>query len=420
MPIIPFCYNCLMLSRYISIQWLQRLFVFLFFLFLPTQLGKHFFFDFSYINGIRIDYLAPTLYLLDILAVGLFVLNWRVVVDYLKKHAQILLISTVFGAVNILLSKEPMIALYTLVRFVEMYFLFIVFRNWKSPKMALLPLFICSVVELGLSLYHIWAGQSVQGIFYWLGERAFSASTPGIATISLFGNQVLRPYGTFSHPNSMGGFYLLIYTFVLWFFSEKLSRNLSIIRFGLLLVSSSLILISFSKIAILGFMLVNAYYLVKEIRLDCRLCKIARILSLGVVSLIFLSGQSDILSWDKRVLLIKQSAGVLVAHPMFGVGLGNSLYYQSQLTGILPYSFIQPVHNVFLLFITEVGLVGVALALFLFLQPRRLPPRLLLWCLIVIGITGFFDHYWLTLIQNQLAMGVILGLALHTRKQGGT
>src|SRR6266542_2212573 len=49
--------------------------VFLFLFLLPTQLGKHFFFDFSYISAVRIDYLAPTLFLTDIIALLLIVLN---------------------------------------------------------------------------------------------------------------------------------------------------------------------------------------------------------------------------------------------------------------------------------------------------------------------------------------------------------
>ena len=57
--------------------------------------------------------------------------------------------------------------------------------------MTLLPLFIGSMVELFLSLSQLITQHSLQGIFYFLGERAFSVSTPGIATISMFGNQVL-------------------------------------------------------------------------------------------------------------------------------------------------------------------------------------------------------------------------------------
>ena len=43
-------------------------------LLLPSQLGKHFWFDFSQVLGLRIDYLAPTLYLTDVLVIFLLLL----------------------------------------------------------------------------------------------------------------------------------------------------------------------------------------------------------------------------------------------------------------------------------------------------------------------------------------------------------
>src|SRR3989344_696217 len=41
-------------------------------LFLPTQLGKHFWPDFSIVSGIRVDYLSPTVYFTDVFIFLLF------------------------------------------------------------------------------------------------------------------------------------------------------------------------------------------------------------------------------------------------------------------------------------------------------------------------------------------------------------
>ncbi|MDP4011799.1 MAG: hypothetical protein Q8P72_06265, partial [Candidatus Roizmanbacteria bacterium] len=49
--------------------------IFLFIFFLPTQLGTFFFIPESYIDGIRIDYLAPAVYLTDILVIILIVIT---------------------------------------------------------------------------------------------------------------------------------------------------------------------------------------------------------------------------------------------------------------------------------------------------------------------------------------------------------
>src|SRR5258708_7366824 len=58
---------------------IESLLLCLFFLLLPTQLGKHFWPDFSIVSGIRIDYLSPTVYITDvflILLCGCFVFRW--------------------------------------------------------------------------------------------------------------------------------------------------------------------------------------------------------------------------------------------------------------------------------------------------------------------------------------------------------
>jgi len=53
------------------LTWSEKILLFLTILFLPTQLGKHFWPQFSYIYSLRVDYLSPTLYFWDILVMGL-------------------------------------------------------------------------------------------------------------------------------------------------------------------------------------------------------------------------------------------------------------------------------------------------------------------------------------------------------------
>lgn len=407
---------------------------FLFFLVLPTQLGKHFFMDFSYVNGVRIDYLAPTLYLIDFVVIALVVVNWKVIVGSTLRFFtpfRMTLIAILMG-VNISLAQEPIMALYTTVRYVEMLMVFVMVRG-SSELRSLAPLemtkvtikiitalFIGAVIQFGLSLYQISAQQSAQGLFYWLGERAFSISTPGIATISLFDTIALRPYGTFSHPNSLGGFYALIYVFFLMN-QFKLPHRVEIVRYGLVLLSGFLVLMSFSKVAIGVLLVVTLYYILRVLKIDCWWCKWGRVFTLSIISLLFLSGKSDIVSLDKRVALVKSSLQAIANHPFFGTGLGNSLYSQSVMSQQLSYFFLQPVHNIFLLFMSEAGLILTAVIAFIVwrvVQKNKKTEilrsaqndKVLLSLLAIIVITGFFDHYWLTLIQNQLALAAFLGV----------
>src|SRR3989338_6605244 len=71
---------------------LSDLLIFLFIFLLPTQLGKHFFLDFSSISGVRVDYLAPTLYLADVVSLILFWLFRHQIVGSVKKHLNPLLL----------------------------------------------------------------------------------------------------------------------------------------------------------------------------------------------------------------------------------------------------------------------------------------------------------------------------------------
>src|SRR5579872_1357131 len=53
----------------------DKIIFYLFIFLLPTQFGKHFWLDFSYVLGQRVDYLSPTLYTTDILVTALFLIS---------------------------------------------------------------------------------------------------------------------------------------------------------------------------------------------------------------------------------------------------------------------------------------------------------------------------------------------------------
>jgi hypothetical protein len=106
-----------------------------------------------------------------------------------------------------------------------------------------------------------------------LGERYFTISTPGIAKVAMQGKEILRAYGTFSHPNSLAGFYLLQYVFILY---EKRFNKFTFLKYLVLGLSSMLVFISFSKIVIILYLGVTGFYLFKN--LSCKLCLIGRLI----------------------------------------------------------------------------------------------------------------------------------------------
>ena len=195
-------------------------------LLLPTQFGKHFWPEFAVVNGLRIDYLSPTIYTTDLLIVSLFIV-W---VIRNTNHKQLslkkflfpfpLLLFILFLLINIFVSGNIYNGFYHGVKFVEYALLFFYIKA-SVPKIMSLQQ-ITSLLAVGVVFESIVAilqyniQSSIGGLFYFFGERSFTASTPGIANASLNGELVMRAYGTFPHPNVLAGF-LVVSMFLIFF-----------------------------------------------------------------------------------------------------------------------------------------------------------------------------------------------------------
>jgi len=391
---------------------INKILFFLFLLLIPTQFGKHFFLAFSYLSGVRVDYLAPTIYLTDVIILLLAIVNYKIIFKFFNNKK--ILISLFLLIFNVLFSRLPVISFYWLIKIIEFLIIFSLSKKiliTLKEKSVLITLFISSLFELFLSLMQLINKHSVQGIFYYFGERLLTLSTPGVAKASIQGVEFLRPYGTFSHPNSLAGFFLLLYFFVLIY--KKFNRHLAF-KYLFLFISSILVFISFSKIAIACYLILNTYYLILNTKFNCRICKIARIIVVFIVSLIFLSATTDPLTVNKRIELMKNSIEIIFKNPLLGVGMGSYLIAQAKFSSKFYLFFNQPVHNIFLLFIAETGLIIGGFILYQLINRLiRAHLKKEQWILIfVIIFTGFFDHYWLTLQQNFLLMGLVIGVIL--------
>jgi hypothetical protein len=375
---------------------------------LPVQLGKHFFLPFSFLSGVRIDYLAPTLYVTDVIVVSLIIINLKL---FKKTISDVrLLIFLILFAVNIIFSLSPFISIYSFIKCIELYAMFVILRHTKlSAKAVLTVLLVSTGIQLCLSLAQFIEKHTLQGIFYYLGERALNLSTPDIAKGSWNGVEFLRPYGTFSHPNSMAGFYLALYFGVI---TLPVLKDYQWKKNGLLLMCAMLILLSFSKTAIISFALINAFYLLQKGVIDCQMCKYGRITILTVLAFVFTRIHGDPYTIDKRITLMQNALSIFLQHPVTGTGMGAYLVSQNEFPIKQSYFFLQPVHNVVLLFITQAGLLLGGYTLYLlytFFRSVRYPAFYYLTFAAIL-ITGMVDHYWLTLQQNWLLLPVITAL----------
>lgn len=399
----------------ISKSGLTTVLFFLFTLLLPTQLGKYFFFDFSYIQAIRVDYLAIKLLCTDILAFTLIILFYKQILGWVRLHQKLLLTLSLFFVLNIVYSPEPLLGLYTLYKYTEILCVGLVFY-FARPKWQIITsaFLIGSIGELVLSIGQMATHGSLGGIFYLFGERFLASGTPSVAKTYLQGVEILRPYGTFSHPNSLGGFYLLVYTFQLVYTRFVLKNNVGLLSMATILCSTLLILISFSRIAITGYLVITVFYLTFFLQSTCRLCRFGRILGVLFISGLFLTTVHNPSAISERLALFQNGLSLLSQKPLLGWGLGQHVYGLSAGVTNSPYLFNQPIHNIFLIALVEWGLIIFSLlSVTLYSLYKKADNKMLYLIFLAVVITGMFDHYWLTLQQNQLLLGVVAGFVLY-------
>jgi len=106
--------------------------------------------------------------------------------------------------------------------------------------------------------------------------------------------------------------------------------------------------------------------------------------------------------------------------PWIGIGLGNFVLEIRGMIDILSAWTHQPVHNIYLLIGSEVGLIGLFLFLMFVYQilrqfreqgtANREQYYLLLFIVLCFLFVGLFDHFFWTLQQGQLLFWLILGL----------
>ncbi len=405
-----------MYSRFIRLIF--PLYIFAFTFFIVSQLGKHFFFTFSYLSGIRIDYLAPTIYFIDILSLPLLFFSLKKFIEQLgliKKWVTKNILFTSFFilllAINFAFSLSKPLWLYGFARLLQFTLLFFFFRLYRNKKVVYSPLvwglFLGACFELVLSLLQLSLRHSLQGWWYYLGERSFSIFTPGIAKAYFLGKEFLRPYGTFSHPNSLGGFYLLIYVFIL---TQSRISNVFLKRL-FLFVTSALVLISFSRTAIVVYVGINLLYVIWN-GITCKTCFLAKI-SIAIVLITFTLGiTGDINSLQKRTDFFQKSLSIIALKPFTGTGIGSYLIAQHNYPQKFSTFFEQPVHNIFLLEIAQLGIPLTLLfgALIYMIMKNHIWKIHIIFPILVVLLTGSVDHYWFTLQQNLLVLAVISGI----------
>jgi O-antigen ligase len=408
----------------------------------PVQLGMHFWPMWSMVLGRKIDYLAPTMYFTDLL-VGILCVVWfaeaRPIAAFV--HASQKPFRSVFGvvllfgvaAINCYFSVSPLRSVYMWMKIAEYALLgWYVASTRPGFSDILRPLSVALVYESAIGICQFFLQRSIGGVFWYLGERTFDITTPGIARLGWciphLGNcrELLRAYGTFPHPNVLGGFLAVIIIMALMELFVHNVRDAAHRWYyaGSVILGCAALVVSFSRsawtILLVGVFLLP--FLVIATRKFGRGMHTALfVLALCLVILSPLFRMPTFITEESaltRNALMSEGWTLFRRAPMTGVGLGSFIAGYAVPYVARQVYVLQPIHNVYLLWLVETGLVGFGILLYavcrIFSPLVNVSLGRIEWqylLLLTLGL-GLVDHYIITLQQGQLLLTLLISLSL--------
>ncbi len=445
-----------------------KLLVILFFI-LPWNLGKHFELVASFIDGVLSSYLIPTLYLQDILIVVLlakFVVQRAFAREGLRSKdvramfvgnpaTRLLLLFLASCFLSLFFSDRLLPSLYLFCRVFLYSALLLVclelFKKKSIRQLFLASLLVNLLLLCFLGLLQFANQKSVFSNYLFFGEQPYNVYTPCIAKESYGGVVKIPPYGLFEHPNILAGHLCVSLTLLLGVFIRRIFSDRRLGSLAPMIVVTSLglhVLLltkSFTGIYafVLGATLLSVYVAVHEVCLKATgsivirkmVCKSSFLFPALLGFLIILAGVLfpffdtfgekllpadsilSALSVDRRTALLKSAGKMVAEKPFYGWGLNSFVHaFQQFYVPVGVVNFVQPVHNVYALLSSEVGLIGavwfVALTLYgVFYSFKRGSPVYGVVLLEIIFMSSF-DHYFFTIHQTFLLFILTLGFAL--------
>jgi O-antigen ligase len=309
---------------------------------------------------------------------------------------------------SILWSLDKQIALQQSLHIMEAFLLFFILFLADFDKIHLVKCFIAgAAVQSFLGIYQFLTQTTFS--FKWLGLVAHPVQELGSSVIAGEGiGRVLRAYGAFSHPNIFGGYLVIAIVFTVFLFlKEKKNKFLQCA----LLLQYVALFFTFSRAAWMSTVVLLLGYTVYCVKMKQR--ESLKIVVMSFLVFLFLciiyfpllhtrvsqSSNLEIRSTQERIVGYKEALQIWKTSPIVGVAVGNyTVASQLQNPNQSGYMY-QPVHNVFLLFFSEFGVLGFLLFLavlvnfYKFLPQNQSTKYYFFFFFGVFVFLLFFDHY---------------------------
>ena len=326
------------------------------------------------------------------------------------------------------------------------FFFLIVKANYSRLKL-LFSFFLGVFLSASLGIWQFLNQNSFAN--KWLGLAKHDPAELGVSVVEVIGNlgfgeRWLRAYGSLDHPNMLGGLLALgAIIIIITILRLKKTENkkttvgykyIILTSYFLLLTSCFSLFFTFSRAAWLAFVtglfVVLIIALIKKDRFQqIQILKI--ILVFGIlVFILFTNFQNLVLVRVKGESRLEQKSNIerfesnKLALDMFrdnwlvGVGMGNYTMELAKTNPDNPAYFYQPTHNAYLLIAAEIGILSIALFLYLifnfihYILKSKEIEKIALIISLVILLT--FDHWLWSLHFGILFLFFILGF-IYTR-----
>lgn len=339
----------------------------------------------------------------------------------------LLFVFLILGEFSVFLAEDKWLAFNIVFRLLEFALVYLFAVNKVVKLETVIKVFIASVSFQAFVGIFQYIKQGSIGLHF-LGETYISPDSYGIAKINLEDSTLIRPYGTFPHPNMLAGYLLagMLLTF-------HRIRNKEYLCYPLLFLQAGAFVLAFSRGAFLALLVAFFVYIsVKETRISLKyiLLFFSMLVFFAVLfnfeeTLISRILFTDIASFDERVFYFNISKWMFYQNPL-GSGLGNFTLMMPDFinTKLDPWMY-QPVHNIYMLLLNEVGIQGVITFLMIFLifpifvfktmkksiGERKDLGAILLAIISAIFVIGLFDHYLISLHQGLALIFLMFSLS---------
>ncbi len=299
--------------------------------------------------------------------------------------------------------------------------------TWNNFKGFVIVISFAALLQSSIGIVQFIQNQSL-GLNA-LGESQIGELVPGVAKIDFDNYQQVRAYGTFLHPNILGGFLtlsILIMSTCLVLFRHKLFHVEQLLLYLSIILAFLALILTFSKTALVSLVLIIGMYMFHvEHNKQRKMFHVEQwifITILGATLLVFYTLGSDqlIKSISERLYLLE----INIPHEeeiVIGQGLGQSVYVLDQ-AGIALYEWqLQPAHSTYATILIDLGIIGTFIVFAVLYKYLNTVPRGTLFIsslpLMALGIIGMADHYVWDIYAGNILLSMAIGWWLTLPKQ---